>query len=51
MSCHGQQHNFSCEVNQEVALKLAIRIIVNIYYNNKQKRKNDSIEKDVITAF
>ena len=45
------QHNFSCEVHQEVALKLAIRMIVNIYYNNKQKRKNDSIEKDAITGF
>ena len=45
------QHNFSCEVHQEVALKLALRMIVNIYYNNKQKRKNDSIEKDAITGF
>ena len=45
------QHNFSCEVHQEVALKLAIGKIVNIYYNNKQKRKNDSIEKDAITGF
>ena len=45
------QHNFSCEVHQEVALKLAIRMIVNLYYNNKQKRKNDSIEKDAITGF
>ena len=44
-------HNFSCEAHQEVALKLAIRMIVNSYYNNKQKRKNDSIEKDAITGF
>ena len=45
------QHNFSCEVHQEVALKPAIGMIANIYYNNKQKRKNDSIVKDAITGF
>ena len=45
------QHNFSCEVHQEVALKLAVGMIVNIYYNNKQKRKNDSTVKDAITGF
>ena len=32
------QHNFSCEVHQKVALKLAIKMIVNIYYQNKQKK-------------
>ena len=45
------QHNVSCEVHQEVALKLDIRMIVNIFYNNKQKRENDSFVKGAITGF
>ena len=45
------QHNFLCQVHQEVALTLAIEIIVNIYYDNKQKRKNDSIVKDIVVGY
>ena len=43
-------HNISCEVRQEVALKLVIRLIVNTYYNNKQKCKNNSIGKMPLLA-
>ena len=41
----------SCEKHNADALKFAIKMVVNIYCNNKQKIKNDSVVKDTITGF
>ena len=43
---------FSCEKHNADALKFAIKMVVNIYCNNKQKIQNDSLVKDTtITGF
>ena len=42
---------FSCEKHNADALKFAIKMVVNIYCNNKQNIKNDSVVKDTITGF
>ena len=42
---------FSCEKHNADALKFAIKMEVNIYCNNKQKIRNDSVVKDTITGF
>ena len=43
-------HNFSCEADQEVALKLAIRMIVNIYYNSNKNVKMIPLKKMPLLA-
>ena len=49
---HCRPHQiFSCEKHNADALKFAIKMVVNIYCNNKQKIKNDSFVKDTITGF
>ena len=44
-------HCFSCEEHVDVARKFAVRMIANIFYNNKQKISNDSVVKDALTGF
>ena len=42
---------FACEDHSERAIKLCRRILVNVFFNNKQKIVNDSIQKDALTSF
>ena len=44
-------YSFSCEEHIDVAKKFAVRMIANIFYNNKQKINNDSVVKDALTGF
>jgi len=41
----------ACSDHEEVAFNIAIKIIVNIFFNIKQKLVNDAIVKDTITGF
>ena len=43
--------NFTCQDHQDWGKKFALRIIVNIFYNNQQKASNDSVRKDQIKEF
>ena len=41
----------SCEVHEDSNRKARIRIVINIYFNNKQKRTGDTIRKEQIVGF
>ena len=42
---------FTCEQHIENGYKFAIRIVTNIFYNNKQKLSSDEIRKDALKNF
>ena len=41
----------ACPIHQKFAFNLAVKIIVNIFFNNKQKLANDMNVKNTITGF
>ena len=43
--------SFSCEEHIDIAKKFAVRMIANIFYNNKQKINNNSVVKDALAGF
>ena len=43
--------HFTCDQHQLWGLQFAIKSVINIFYNNKQKITADSVRKDVITGF
>ena len=42
---------FACDQHNEWATKMCRSILVNIFFNNKQKRTNDSIRKNAVVGF
>ena len=42
---------FTCRNHEQLGLKFAIRICVNIFYNNKQNIASDKVRKDSIISF
>ena len=42
---------FTCENHQNWGKKFSTRIIVNVFYNNKQKLDNSSVRKDQVCSF
>lgn len=43
--------SFTCESHADWGGVLSRRIIVNVFYNNKQKLQNDEVRKDALKAF
>ena len=48
---YSQPVRFTCEARVEWAMKLASKIITNIFYNNKQKIATDTVRMDVVSGF
>ena len=42
---------FTCESHQNWGKKFSTRIIVNVFYNNKQKLDKSSVRKDQVCSF
>ena len=42
---------FFCDLHLNHGKEATLKMIVNIFYNNKQKAVNDSVLKDSITTF
>ena len=43
--------NFTCIQHEQWGKTFTIRAVVNIFYNNKQKKVNDSLRKEQVTDF
>ena len=48
---YGPIPHFTCEEHEEWGFNFASKIIVNIYYNNKEKLLNDEVRKDSVVGF
>ena len=44
-------HNFVCDEHLDWGIKFASRIVVNCFYNNKQKLDTDAVRKSDVVAF
>ena len=43
--------NFICETHRDWGFKFATKIIVNIFFNNKQKQAKHSVRKEAVSTF
>ena len=48
---YSPKYSFTCEKHIEKGLIFAIKIIVNIFYNNKQKISSDEVRKNTVERF
>ena len=48
---YGSSPNFACETHEEWGFKFASKIIINIFFNNKQKIAKDSVRKESVNDF
>jgi len=48
---YGPQCQFCCRYHLDWGVKFASKIVVNIYFNNKQKQSKDCVRKDSISSF
>ena len=48
---YSQRVHFTCEDHAEWGMHYSTKIIINIFYNNKQKIAADSVRKDVVSGF
>ena len=48
---YGPQCQFCCDDHIEWGVKFSSKIIVNIFFNNKQKQSKDTVRKDTVTGF
>jgi hypothetical protein len=48
---YGSSPHFSCSIHQDWGFKFASKIIVNIFFNNKQKLSKDLVRKETVTGF
>ena len=48
---YSQRVYFTCEDHAEWGMHYSTKIIINIFYNNKQKIAADSVRKDVVSGF
>ena len=48
---YGLSPNFACDTHKEWGFKFASKIIVNIFFNNKQKHAKDSVRKEAVSEF
>ena len=48
---YGSKCEFCCEYHLEWGVKFASKIVVNVYFNNKQKQAKDCVRKDSVERF
>ena len=48
---YGPSCEFCCRYHKDWGLKFASKIVVNIFFNNKQKQSKDIVRKDAVSAF
>ena len=48
---YGPTRDFCCPFHLDWGSKFASKIVVNIYFNNKQKHSKDIVRKEAITSF
>ncbi len=51
LEIYSPKYSFTCEKHIEKGLIFAIKIIVNIFYNNKQKISSDEFQKNTVECF
>ena len=51
LKLYSRHSEFCCEFHEDWGMKVASKIIVNIYFNNKQKKSKDITRKDAIKGF
>ena len=42
---------FTCDIHKDWGFRFATKIIINIFFNNKQKIAADAVRKDAVVAF
>ena len=48
---YGPKCEFCCQYHLDWGVKFASKIVVNIYFNNKQKQAKDCVRKDSVESF
>ena len=48
---YGPKCEFTCEEHKNWGFVFATKIVINIFYNNKQKLAADSVRKDAVCGF
>ena len=48
---YGSFPHFSCNMHHDWSFKFASKIVVNIFFNNKQKKSEDLVRKETVTGF
>ena len=48
---YGSFPHFLCNIHHDWSFKFASKIVVNIFFNNKQKKSKDSVRKEIVTGF
>ena len=48
---YGSKCEFTCESHQDWGFTFATKIIINVYFNNKQKLAKDSGRKETVNGF
>ena len=51
LKIYSPKYIFTCEQHIEIGQKFAAKIVVNIFYNNKQKLSSDEVRKSTIKSF
>ena len=51
LETYSPKYIFTCEQHTEKGLKFAAKIVVNIFYNNKQKLASDEVRKHTVKCF
>ena len=51
LSNYNNNVNFSCETHTEIARRMASRIVVNVFFNNKRKEKSAQVRKQAVGTF
>ena len=51
LGIYSPKYSFTCEKHIEKGLVFAIKIVVNIFYNNKQKISSDEVRKNTVECF
>ena len=51
LGIYSPKYSFTCEKQIEKGLIFSIKIVVNIFYNNKQKISSDELRKNIVECF
>ena len=51
LGVYSPKYSFTCEKHIEKGLIFAIKIVVNIFYNNKQNISSDEVRKNTVECF
>ena len=47
---YGSFPHFSCNMHNDWSFKFASKTVVNIFFNNKQKKSKDSVRRETVTG-